>query len=218
MTTRLFEADLEAAESAQQTQVSLAARLLHCIWASLVAVIPAIAASYTALQITNVFRNMRNAETSGSEAVLGPLPVLNTTMVIALGVSAFLAFAIALVLAVDAKSRIASVGLPFSIGILLTAATPAWFLWLAETTVIDVVSGKVIDTPVPVVAQNVSLLLLSALASGLVAQAVILICAIISLCIPTARRTDALSLRRAFVWAVSGTLLLVFAGAFFILI
>ena len=217
MTLKLFETAVETAESPEQTHVSFAARLLHCVWASLVAVIPAIAASYSALQVTNLFRNMQNAETAGAEAVFTPLQVLNTTMVIALGASAFLAFAIALVITINPRSRLASVGLPFSIGILLIAVTPAWFLWLAETTVLEVLSGKVTD-PVPETALNVSLFLFCALASGLVAQAVTLICAIISLCIPVTSRTDALSLRRAFVWAVEGTLLLVFAGAFFILV
>ena len=217
MTLKLFETAVEAAEP-QQTHVSFAARLLHCVWVSLVAVIPAIAATYSSLQITNLFRSMKNAESASAEIVLPQLHVLNMPLVIALGVSAFLAFAIALVIAIDPKSRLASVGLPFSIGILLIAVTPAWFLWLAETTVLDVFSGKVTDTPIPVVARNVSLLLFCALTSGLVAQAVTLICAIISLAMPITSRTDAFSLRRPFVWAVEGMLLLVFAGAFFILV
>jgi hypothetical protein len=112
----------------------------------------------------------------------------------------------------------ASVGLPFSIGIPILAATPALLLWYAETTTIDVLSGKHTNTPIPVIAETISRFLFWALASGLIVQPVTLVCAVISLCIPVRLRSDAFSLRRAFVWAMVGVLLLVFAGVYFVLV
>ena len=139
-------------------------------------------------------------------------------LVIALGVSAFLALGFALVLAIEAKRRLASVGLPLSIGVPILAAMPASFLWFAETATIDVFSGKPTDATIASTAQTVSLLLFGALVSGLLVQGATVVFSIVSLCIPIESRTDEFSLRRAFVWAVTGMLLLVFAGAYFFLV
>lgn len=218
MTLRLFEEPPEAAESSQQADVSFPARLLFCGWASLVAAIPVITTIYSALGVTRLFRGMTDAESATAVRVMAGLHFFNTPLVIALGVAALLAFGLALVLAIDPKSRLASVGLPFSFGVPLLAATPAAFLWFAEANTLDVISGRVTNTPVQVVAQHVSNLLFCALGSSLLWQGVILTCAIVSLCIPPRKRTDAFSLRRPFAWAVSGMVLLVFAGAYFVLV
>jgi hypothetical protein len=218
VTLRLFEEPAEVAESSQQADVSFPARLLFCGWASLVAAIPVITTIYSALGVTRLFRGMTNAESATAASVLAGLRSFNTPLVIALGVAALLAFGLALVLAINSKSRLASVGLPFSFGVPLLAAMPAVFLWLAEANTLDAISGRVTDTPVHVLAQHISNLLFSALVSSLIWQALILTCAIVSLCIPTRKRTDAFSLRRPFAWAVSGMLLLVFAGAYFVLV
>ena len=215
MTTRIFEAPDEAVASAQQPKVSFAERILCRVWVSLVSVIPALTAAYTALQITRFFRSLRNAENATASNVLAQLHTLNTPMVIALGISAFLAVGFALVIAIKPKLRLASVGLPLSIGIPLLAAMPALLLWVAETTTIDVFSGKAAHMTIASTAQTVSLLLFAAIVSGLVVLGATVVFAIVSLCIPIQSRTDEFSLRRAFVWAVTGILLLVFAGAYF---
>ena len=218
MTIRLFEEPGEAAESPQQADVSIVARLLYAAWASIVAIVPALAATYSALQVTNLFRSMKDAESASADRVLTQLHVFNMPLIVALGVSALLAFGIALVLALEPKRRLASVGLPFSTGVPILAATPGLFLWFAETTIIDVLSGKPTNMPIAVVAENISLLIFFALASGLAVQSATVLCAIISLCIPAQSRTDAFSLHRAFIWLVAGTLLLAFAGAYSILV
>jgi len=217
MTIKLFEEPSEAVELSQ-AHVSLAERLLFSVWAVLVSGIPALAAAYSALQITNFFRSLKNAEEATNAHVFAHLHTLNTPMVVALGISAFLALGFALVLAIEPKRRLASVGLPFSISVPILAAIPAFFLWFAETTTIDGFSGKLGNTSIASTAQTVSLLLFAALVWGLLVLGAAVVCAIVSLCIPIKKRTDALSLPRAFVWAVTGTLLLVFAGAYFVLI
>lgn len=218
MTIRLFEELGEAVELSQQAHVSMADRLLFCVWASTVSVIPALAATYSTLQITKFFRSMKNAENVTTSGVFAQLHIFNTPVVIALGVSAFLALGFALVLAIEPKRRLASVGLPLSIGVPILAAMPVLLLWFAETTTIDVFSGKPTDTTIASTAETVSLLLFGALVSGLFVQGAAVVFSIVSLCIPIESRTDEFSLSRAFVWAVTGMLLLVFAGAYFVLV
>jgi hypothetical protein len=144
--------------------------------------------------------------------------IFNRPLVIALGISALLSFVTALVLATNEKLRLAAVGFPFSFVVLIIAALPALFLWFAETTVIDVMTGKITDGSIAETAQRISNLLFSAAGLGLLSQGATFVGAIISLCIPVRKRTDPSSLRRAFMWAVSGILLLVFAGAYFIIV
>jgi hypothetical protein len=218
LTIKLFEEPVEAAETAAQLDVSIAARIVSAGVASLVAVIPALTAAFTAFRVSRMYAGLRNAETAGSEHITSSLDVFNTPLVIALGASALLAFAIALILAVDPKRRLAAVGLPFSIGIPLIAAAPALLLWSVETTTLDILSGRLNSGPVEVVAQNIALKLMGAIVSGVFAVGVAFVCSLVSLFIPVSKRTDAFSLRRAFVWAVTGVLLLVFAGAYLVVV
>jgi hypothetical protein len=218
LTIRLFDDSTDAAESSPQFEVSIASRILSCGLVSLIAVVPAITAAYCAYGAMNLFASMRDAESAKVSRILTNLHLLNTPLVIALGVSALLAFVIALVLAVDPKRRLASVGLPFSIGVPIIAAMPGLLLWFAETTTLDVVSGRFSNATIAITARNVSLLLLCTMICGVLALGATFICSIVSLLLPVQRRTDASSLRRAFVWAVTGTLLLVFAGAYFIVV
>ena len=217
MTTTLFEEPSEVVELSQ-AHVSIVERLVFCAWAVVVNVIPALAATYSALQVANFFRSLKNAENATKSNVFAHLHALNTPMVIALGISALLAFGFALVLAIEPRRRLASVGLPLSISVPILAAIPGLFLWFAETTTIDVFSSKLTNAAVASMAQTISLLLFAALAWGLLVQGAAVVFSIVSLCIPIKRRTDAFSLRRAFVWAVTGMLLLVFAGAYFVLV
>ena len=217
MSLRIFDEPAETAEAPQSLDVSFAAKIFFCVWAALVAVIPPITTSYAALGITNMFRSMTNAENAGARVVMDTLHRFNRPLVVALAISAFMAFAFALVIATNVKSRLTSVGLPFSVAVPIIAALPALFLFFAETTTIEVITTKDRNYPVQATAQMVSNLLFCAIAAGLLAQAVTLVCAIVSLFVPVTKRKDPLSLKRAFVWAVSGTLLLVFAVAFFVL-
>lgn len=218
MTIKLFEEPDEAAEFSEQLPVSIATRLIYCVLASITAVVPALAAAYGAYCVANVFRGMRDAESARAARVFIQLHLCNTPLVLALGFSALLAFAIALVLAVDPKRRVASVGLPFSIGVPLIAAIPGVFLWYAETTVMAVLSGKSFDTPIAILARNVSFVLLCVMILGVLAVGATFVCSVVSLCLPAHSRTEALAQRRAFVWVVTGTLLLAFAGAYFIVV
>ena len=218
MTIKLFEAPLEATESAPQLDASFASRFLFAGLASLVAIIPALAAAFTAFRVSRFYASMTNAESTGSAHVMGNLNIFNTPMVIALGTAALLAFVIALLLAVEPKRLLASVGLPFSIGIPVIASIPAFMLWSVETTTLDLLSGKLTGGSVDEVAQRISLLLMAAMVWGLGAVGLVGVCSLVSLLIPVSKRADALSLRRAFVWAVTGVLLLVFAGAYLVLV
>jgi hypothetical protein len=218
MSLRIFEDPVEVAESPQPGDVSFWARIAFCGGALLVTVIPGYVTTYAALGITNLFRGMTNAESASAANVLDNIHVFNRPLVIALGISALLSFVTALVLATNEKLRFAAVGFPLSIGVPITAATPALFLWFAETTIIDVMTGKITDGPISVIAQRIGNLLFSAAGLGLLSQGATFVGAVISLCIPVKKRSDPSSPRRAFTWAISGVLLLVFAGAYFVLV
>jgi hypothetical protein len=218
MSLRIFDETVETVESPQQLDVSFGARILFSAWAALVAIIPAITTAYCGLAMTRVFRSMTSAEDASSAVIFDSLHSFNRPVVITLGISAILSFAMALILATNPKARLASVGLPFSIVVPIIAALPAVILWFAETTTLDVLTGKITNASVQETAQTIGNLFFSAIALGLLAQGVAFICAIVSLFIPLRKRNDPFSLRRAFVWAVSGTLLLVFSIAYFVLI
>lgn len=217
MTLRIFEAPDEAAESIQQAQVSLAPRLLFCFWASLVAAIPTVTTVFAAWQVTGLFRSMTDAENARAERILGYLHIFNLPLIIALCIAAVLAFALAIVLFTKERYRPAAVGLPFSIGVPLLAVTPAIFLWRVESMTIDLLSGR-LRGPVVSTAQTISTLLFTAWGSAFLVQGVILICAVVSLCIPVRLRSDPSSFNRPFIWSVVGVLFLFFAFAYFVLV
>ena len=145
MSLRIFEDPVKVAESPHSTEVSFWTRIAFCAGASLVAVIPGVVTTYSALGITNLFRSLTNAESATSANVLGNIHVFNGPLIIALGIAALLSLITALVLATNEKLRLAAVGFPFSIGVPIIAATPALFLWFAETTIIDVMTGKITE-------------------------------------------------------------------------
>jgi hypothetical protein len=216
LTTRLFEEPVESVET--QREVSILNRIVFCGLACLVGVLPAIASAITAFRISSFFTTLTNAENATRTVVVNALHNLNTPLVLALGAAALLAFVIALLLAVDEKHRLASVGLPFSIGIPLLVVVLGLPLWIVETTMLDLLDGKLIGGSVDEGARRISLLLVSSISGGLLAMAVTFVCAVISLFVPVRRREDPLSLRRAFVWAATGVLMLVFAGAYFVVV
>lgn len=216
MVTKLFEEPVDAVELSPPAP--LASRILCSAGASLVAIIPAVAATYSSFQVTRFFRTLTNAETATAARVLAQVSVFNTPLIFALGVSALLAFGMAIALATDSQRRQASVGLPFSIGVPLLGITPALLLWWAESTTIEVLSNKYINTSVQATAQTISTLLFLAIAAGLIVPGVVFVCAVVSLFIPVRKRMNAFTLSRAFVWGAVGMLLLILAGAFFVLI
>jgi|GEM_PF-4717974 len=217
-TTRLFEEPIEAVETSEQAQVPISTRLLYCIGASLVAIIPSVATTYSGLQMARFFRTLTDAESARATKILANLSVFNMPLIFALGVSALLAFGIAIALTTDSQRRQASVGLPFSIGVPIIGATPAVLLWWVETTMLDVLGGKHINTPPTVVAETISNLLFWAIATSMIAPVMIFVCAVVSLCIPARLRMNTFSLPHAFVWGAVGMLLLLLAGVYFALI
>ena len=218
MTTRLFEEPVETVEPSQQAHVPLATRLAYAVGASLVAIVPAVAATYSAFQVTRLFRSMTNAENARAVTILANFSVSNAPLIIALVVAALLAFALAIVLATDSQRSVASVGLPFSIAVPILGAMPALLLWWAESMVIDILSGKLKDAPVQATAETISNLLFWAIASGLAVPGAVFVGAVVSLCIPVRSRMNAFSIPRAFVWGAVGMLLLILAGAYLVLI
>jgi len=213
----LFQEFGEAAEPTQEPHVTVATRFLYCAWAGAVGLIPALGTAYAASQVTELFRSFTDAASIKAPRILLELHDFNTPLIVALGVAAFLAFALTAALAMDPNRRLAAVGLPFSIAIPILAATPAVLLWFAETPAIAFLSGKQIGTANEI-AETISRSLFWALASALVVQGVIVVWAIISVCIPARKRKHALSISRVIPWAITGILLLVLAGAYFVMI
>ena len=216
MTTRLFEEPVESVEP--QRDVSILNRIVFCGLACLVGVLPALATAITAFRISSFFATLTNAENATRTVVVNALHNLNTPLVLALGAAALLAFVIALLLAVDEKHRLSAVGLPFSIGIPLVVVALGFPLWIVETTMLDLLDGKLVGGSVDEMARRISLLLLSSMSGGLLAMGVTFVCAVISLFVPVHRRTEPLSLRRAFVWTAAGVVMLVVGGAYFVVV
>ena len=218
MTTRLFEEPVETVEPSEQAKVPLASRLPYSALASFVAIVPAVAATYSAFQVLRLFRSMTDAASARAVRILATFSVSNTPLIIALVVAALLAFALAVALATDSQRRAASVGLPFSIAVPILGATPALLLWWAESMVVDILSGKLKGAPVQATAETISNLLFWAIASGLAVPCAVFVGAVVSLCIPVRSRMNAFSISRAFVWGAVGMLLLILAGAYLVLI
>jgi hypothetical protein len=124
----------------------------------------------------------------------------------------------ALALTVNPKRRLAGVGLPLSIAVLILAVTPGIFVWATESKVLDVLAGKLPDDSVGAFAETIGSLIYVAVSLGILCLVVTFGCAIVSLLIPVKSRTDPLSAPRAFVWLITGVLLLLFAGLFFLLV
>jgi hypothetical protein len=212
----MFEEAHATGESPGQVQVPISARIVFCLWAMLVAMLPAATAAYSAFRVINSFRNMTNAEEAGSEWVLRHLHGANIPLVIALAISSLLAFGLGIALAINQKRRLAGVGLPLSMAIPALAVTPALFLWSAESKIIGVLSGDIMNFSATDYALTIPSLLLLAIASGLVVQGLAFVCAVVSLFISPERRADAVSGPRVFIWFVSGVLIALCAVLVFI--
>jgi hypothetical protein len=204
-------------ESPEQAPVSIRARIVFCLWAISVAMLPAITAAYSSFRVINSFRTLSNAEESGSEWIQHNLQAANTPLWIAFGISALLAFAMALVLTIKPERRLAGVGLPLSLGLPFLAVTPAVLLGVAESKIREVLSGSFETFSVMDYALTIPWLLMLAIATGVLVLGSTFLCGVVSLFLSPQRRAEALSAPRAFTWFVSGVLLSMSAGAFFML-
>src|SRR5687768_5972979 len=138
MVLRILAEPIE--EPIEPARVPIALRLFGCTVACLLALIPALAAGYSASRLTSFLSGMKSVESVPSAVmIVSTIRSFNEPLIIGLAVSALLALAFGLVLAINPKFRLASVGVPCSIATLFMAAGPALFLWSAETRVLDVV-------------------------------------------------------------------------------
>jgi hypothetical protein len=214
MVLRILEEPVD--ETSQPVEVSIAARLAGCAVACLIALIPAVATSYGAYQLTKLLRGMKDAESVPNAAAMASrLSSFNLPIIIGLAICAVLALGFALVLATNPRLRLASVGLPCTIAILFMAAWPALLLWNVETRVLDVYKMTRRDD-MTATAQTIAFLLFCAFLFGLLTQAASVIAPLTSLLIKPQSRSDPLAPRRAMVWLFGATLLLVFSGAYVI--
>ncbi|HET8782013.1 MAG TPA: hypothetical protein VFM63_06325 [Pyrinomonadaceae bacterium] len=214
----MFEEPRASAESPEQAPVAIGARIFFCLWAMSVAMLPAIVAAYSSFRVINSFRTLSTAEESGSEWLQNNLHAANTPLWIAFGISALLAFAMALVLTIKPQRRLAGVGLPLSLGLPFLALTPAVLLGVAESKIREILSGSFETFSAMDYALTIPWLLMLAIASAVLVLSLTFLCGVISLFLPPQRRADALSGPRVFIWFVSGVLLLMGAAAFFMLI
>lgn len=213
----MFEQPHASLDSPEQAPVSVGTRIVFCLWAMSIAMLPAVTAAYSSFRVINSFRTLAIAEESGSEWIHKNLQAANTPLWIAFGISALLAFAMALVLAIKPQLRLAGVGLPLSLGIPFLAVTPAVLVGVAESKIREVLSGSFETFSAMDYALTIPWLLMLAIASGVLVLCVTFLSGVISLFLSPQRRAEALSAPRVFIWFISGVLLLMSAGAFFML-
>lgn len=206
-------------EPAQLTGVPIGVRLAGCAVAWLVAFIPALTAMISANLLTRFLRSMKDPESIPSAAVVvSQIGMLNQPLVIGLGVAALLAFGFAIVLAINPRLRLASVGFPCSIATLIIAAGPALLLWTTETHILDALAIKIgSQADVATTASTIALLMFCALLAGILAIPASFVVPLVSLLRSPQLRSDALSPHRATIWLFGSVLLLAFSGVYLIL-
>lgn len=207
-------------EPVRPAHAPIALRLFGCAAACLIALIPALTAGYSASRLTSFLRGMKDVESVPSAVmIVSTIRSFNEPLIIGLAVSALLALAFGLVLAINPQFRLASVGVPCSIGTLFMAAGPALFLWSAETRVLDVVVYHKLnnDADIAATAGTVSLLIFCALLAGVLTVPTSIVAPLVSLLVSVQSRSDGLSPHRAMIWFIGGVLLLSFAGVYLIL-
>ena len=218
MVLRIFEDPID--EVIEPARAPIAVRLFGCAVACLIALIPALTAGYSASRLTSFFRGMKSVESVPSAVmIVSTIRSFNEPLIIGLAVSALLALAFGLVLAINPQLRLASVGVPCSIGTLFMAAGPALFLWSAETRVLDVVVYNQIDNQagVAATASTISLLIFCALLTGVLVVPASIVAPLVSLLVSAQSRSEGLSPHRAMIWFIGGVLLLSLAGVYLII-
>ena len=218
MVLRILEEPVD--EPIEPAHAPIAVRLFGCAAASLIAFLPALTTVYSASRLTSFLRGMTSVESVPSPGmIVSSLHNFNEPLVIGLAVSSLLALAFGLVLTINPQFRLASVGVPCSIGTLFMAAGPALFLWSAEVRFMDVVVYNEITNRADIAAsaQTVSLLLFCALLAGVLTVPASIVTPLASLMVSAQSRWEGLSPYRAMIWFIGGVLLLSFAGVYLIL-
>lgn len=216
MVLRIFEEPTD--EPTQSVDVSIAIRLAGCAVAWLVAFMPAITAGSSTLQLVRFFRSI-TPETAGSKAaVMSVLSNLNVPVIIGLCISALLAFAFAIALAIQPGFRLACVGLPCTVAALIMSAAPALLLWTAETHILDVLhlTTRSSSAEVASTAETIAQLMFAASGLGIITVPASFIALLVTLLISPQSRTEPFSQRRLMVWLCGAVLILVLAGAYLI--
>ena len=218
MVLRIFEEPTD--EPTQPVDVSIAVRLAGCAVAWLVAFMPAITAGSSTLQLVRFFRSITPETASSKTAIMSALSNLNVPVIIGLCVSALLAFAFAITLAMKPRFRLASVGLPCTVGALIMAAAPALLLWIAETDIVDVLNLTTRSSSAEVASteKTVSELMFAALGLSILTIPASFIAPLVTLLVSPQSRTEPFSQRRVMGWLCGAVLLLVLAGAYLIVV
>ena len=208
-----------AAEDELPSNVPFGIRLIGCLVASAVAVIPSVTAAYCAYQIKNFFTNLTQEQLfeeplTVSRAIVA-FSAINEPLVIALCLAALLAIGFAIFIAISPKRRLISVGMPFSLGAPLLGCAAALFLWRAEALTLNALAGEYSGTEIGPAALNTNMLILATYIVAVLALSASLMCSAISLVRSPQSRGLPLSAMRATIWIMGGIFLLVCAGAFF---
>ena len=200
------------------SKVPLGLRIVGCLVASAVAVIPSVTAAYCAYQIRNFFRSLTQEQLFEEPLTVSNVIVafgaINEPLVIALCFAALLAIAFAILIAISPKRRLMSVGMPFSFGAPLIACVAALLLWLAEANILTVLEGAYTGAESGSNPGIIGMLILGTYAMAVVAVGLSFLASIVSLLRPLESRGLPLSAPRATIWIMGGVLLLVCAGAF----
>jgi hypothetical protein len=217
MVLKILEESID--EPIEPAHAPIAIRLFGCAVACLVALIPALATGYSASRLTSFLRGMKNAESVPSAMmIVSNIRSFNEPLIIGLAVSALFALAFGVLLAVNPQFRLASVGVPCSIGTLFMAAGPALFLWGAEARVMDMVYNKISNqADVAETASTVSLLIFGAMLTSVLTVPASIVTPLVSLLVSMQSRWQGLSPHRAMIWFIGGVLLLSFAGVYLLL-
>ena len=201
------------------SNVRIGIRIVGCLVASAVAVIPSVTAAYCAYQIRNFFSNLMPEQLSEEPLTVSSLIVafgaINKPLVIALCFAALLAIAFAIFIAINPKRRLISVGMPFSFGAPLIGCATAFSLWLAEANILTVLESAYTGTEIGSKLATISMLIVGTYTMALVAVGASFMGSIVSLLRSPQSRGLPLSATRATIWIMGGVLLLVCAGAFF---
>jgi len=214
---KLFEEPTD--EPSQLAGVPIGVRFAGCAVAWLVAFIPAFTAMISAYLLTRFLRSMNNPQSIPSSAmIVSQIGMFNQPLVIGLGVAALLSFVFAMALTINPRLRLASVGFPCSIAILIIAAGPAVLLWCAETHILDALDIKVgSQADVETTASTIALLMFCALLAGILATPASFVVPLVSLLRSPQLRSDALSPHRVMIWLFGSVLLLAFSGIYLFL-
>jgi len=216
MVLRILEEPID--EPIQPVDLSIGVRLAGCAVAWFVAFMAAFTTTNSGYHLVKFLRSMTPETANSKTAILSGMSNLNVPLIIGLCVSATVAFGFAMAMVINPRVRLASVGLPCSIAIVVMAGAPALLLWIAETYILDVlnitVRGR--EAEVASTAQTVSELIFAGWGLSILSVPASFVAPFVSLLISPQSRSDPLSQRRLMVWLCGAVLLLALAGAYLI--